>query len=346
MSKVAKKINIWCSKEQYDYIWNYPNILSSEIQFYELNNNMKFYKSIKADKLHIPDTIKLFDNYSKENGLDFTFLYKVKNSLRSISKYDITFNFHGKNYLFHTYKVLSFIRSSVSAYLLSNDKDFIYGTIGDYNDREKEYYLSEYLYNREQLCKSNNIYKGASLINAFLYRSLYLHKDFTKYYLSFFAIIGINNMKAVDNDRLESKILKNTLKVFQSGKVTKRDCAKSLLSVLYYYFIFKMKINKNKALSIAKELVDMVFGIYYEYKGSEILKNVYVKAVIGTNIIYSFDTKKEHLTDENKLFLENIMTEHCDFNKKNFPAQIVKKSLDTPLRLYSLLTPSELLQKI
>lgn len=185
-----------------------------------------------------------------------------------------------------------------------------------------------------------------NLINAFLYRSLYLHKDFTKYYLSYFSIIGIENIKLLNNDNLESKIMKNTLKVFQSGQVDKDDCAKSLLSVLYYYFVHKMRINKNQALYVAKELIEDIFGIYREYKGSEVIKNVYVKEVIGSHIIYSFDTKKEHIVDKNKNFLKNLVTNHTSIEKDKFPTQIVKPSLDNPLQLYSLITPSELLQKI
>lgn len=346
MSKAKNKYKNWCSKEQYSYAINYQNIISSEIQFYKVSDDVKFYKSIQADKLHIPDTIILFASFSKDNGFEFTFLSKVKNALRSITKYDTVFHLHKKNYLFHTYKILGFIRDSVSAYLLSKNKQFTKGTIAEYKDREKDYYLSEYLENREQLCKSNNSYKGANLLNAFLYRSLYLHKDFTKYYLSYFAIIGIDNMKLLDNDRLESKIIKNTLQVFQSGKVGKNDCAKSLLSVLYYYFAFKMKINKNQSISIAKELVKDIFDVHYEYKGSEVIKNVYVKEIIGSHIVYSFDAKKEHITNDNKSFFENIIINETSINKGKFPIKILRPSLDNPLRLYSLLTPSELLQKI
>lgn len=346
MSKAKKKIDNWCSKDQYDYVLNAYKSFTQEVQLYELKSDIKFYPSIKADKLHSSNTVKLFDSYTKENDFKFTFINKVKNSLHSITKYDKTFRLNGEYYLFHTYKILGFIRESVSAYLLSKDKQFIKSTIANYKDREKDYYLSEYLDSREQLCKPNNPHKGINLLNAYLYRSLYLHKDFTKYYLSYYAIVGVDNIKLVDNDKLESKIIKNTLKVFQSGKVANKDCAKSLLSVLYYYIVHIMKINKNHALSVVKDLVDKVFGIYSEYRGSELLKNVYVKGVIGSHVIYSFDTRKEHITDDKKSYLKDIFITNPIISHKSFPTQSIKPTLDNPLRLYSLLTPSELLQKI
>ena len=219
------------------------------------------------------------------------------------------------------------------------------GTIADYS-REKDYYLSQYLYNREQLCKPNNPFKGSNRLNAFLFRSLYLHKSFTKYYLSYYAIFGVDNIKLLDNDKLESKIIKDTLKVFMSGKVDKDDCAKSLLSVLYYYLVFKIRIDKNEAFSVVQYLVEDVFGSCPKYKGSEALKNVYVKEVVGSNVIYSFNTSKEIITDSNKDVLVDMISDNPIFNNKRFPRQVIKPSLDNPLRLYSLKTPSELLQKI
>lgn len=346
MSKPKKKYHNWCSKEQHDYALNSYKSLSSEVQLYKLKDDIRFHKSIKADKLYSNKTLILFNSYSKEHGLNFSFTNKVKKSLHSISQYDKVFKLDGECYLYHTYKILGFIRESVCAYLLSKNKQFIKGTIADYKDREKEYYLSEYLNNREQLCKSNNPFKGVHLLNAFLYRSLYLHRDFTKYYLSYYAIMGVDNIKLLINNKLESKIIKNTLEIFQSGQVTKKDCAKSLLSVLYYYLVHKMNINKNHALSVAKDLVYKVFGIYYEYRSGDVLKNIYIKEVIGSHVIYSFDPKKEHIKTENKSYLKNIFNTHPVINHNSFPTQAIQPILDNPLKLYSLTTPSELLQKI
>lgn len=346
MSKTKKKIDNWCSKEQYEYVINTYKSFSQEVQLYELKSDIKFYNSIKADKLHSSNTLKLFNSYAKENNFEFTFVNKLKNSLCSISKYDKVFRLDGKYYLFHTYKILGFIREAVSAYLLSKDRQFMKGTIAEYKTREKDYYLSEYLDNREQLFKPNNQYKGVNLLNAFLYRSLYFHKEFTKYYLSYYAIMGVDNIKLIDNDKLESKIMKNTLKVFQSGQVDKKDCAKSLLSVLYYYLVHKMRVNKNHALFVVKDLVDNIFGIYSQYKGSELLKNIYVKEVIGSHVIYSFHKTNEYITPKNKSYLKNIFSTHSLINHKNFPIQTIQSTLNNPLQLYSLLTPSELLQKI
>lgn len=345
MSKVKKIYKNWCSKEQYNCLAKYSKFMSSDIQFYKLSSNVVFFKSLKPNEQFANNSIELFDSFTKTKDFKFIFLHKIRKTLYSIRKDDVVFHLKGENYLFHTFKIITFISESVKAYLLSKDKVFVKGTIAEYSDREKDYYLSEYLDNREQFCKPNNLFKGANLINAFIYRNLYLHKDFTKYFLSFYSLIGVDNIKLINNSRFESKILKNTLKVFQSGKVDKKDCAKSLLSVLYYYLIFKMKINKNKALQVAKELVYDVFNIYYEYKGSEIIKNVYVLEVIGSHIVYSFDTKKEHITCKNKEFLENIVISSA-MNINKFPTQFLKPSLDNPLRLYSLLTSSELLQKI
>ncbi len=344
MSKVECKYKNWCSKEQKDYLLNYPKLLSSEIQFYKLSKEIKVSTSIRKDDSHITNSIKMFDKYSKEKGHEYTFLHKIKKSLLPIKKYDIAFVFRGEKYLYHTYKILGFIREAVNAYILSNDSKFIQGTIADYK-RENDFYLSQYNKYKKRYMESHSTFRGSDFLNSFLYRSLYLRKEFTKYFLSYFAIIGVDNIKQLDNDLLESRLFKNTLKVFMSGKVNKKDCAKSLLSVLYYYFRFTMHINKNQALYIAKDLVEKVFGIYYEYKGSEILKNVYVKEVLGTHVVYSFDTKRDLITIDNKNYLENVLAGAVkDITK--FPKQLIKPSLDNPLRIYSSITPSELLQKI
>jgi len=341
MSKAKNKYKYWCSKQQYKHIMNYPELLGSDIQLYQISTELKFYKSIKPDKIHSIQTLELF-NANKKN---YEFLNKIKKSIQAISKHDIVFTLHGKNYLFHTYKILGFIEDSWSALLLSKDKEFQKGTIGNYDKGEKDFYFNEYNDNRKQLCKANNPMKGINLLNAFLYRNFHQNKDFTRYFLSYFALFGINNIKLLNNDNLESKIIKNTLKVFQSGKITVKDCAKSLLSILYYYFVYKMKINKNNALSLAQDLVYHVFKECPKYKGSELIRNVYVKEVIGSHIIYSFDTKKEHISKKNKIYLEKVISETM-LDTQKFPLQLIQPSLKNPLQLYSLLTPSELLQKI
>jgi hypothetical protein len=341
MSKRKNIYKYWCSKEQYNHVIKYPKLMSSDIQLYKISDEIKFYKSLQADRLHIPNTLKLFFFYHH----NINFQKSIKDVLRPLAKYDIVFNFQKEKYLFHTYKILGFINESLNALSLSQNKQFQKKTIATYDKREKDYYFSEYKENKKQALKPTNINKGNNLLQAFLYRNLYYRKAFTKYFLSYYSIIGIENLKQLNNDFLQSKIIKNTLRIFQSGLVRKKDCAKSLLSVLYFYFIHKMRINKRHALSIAKNIVYNIYDIYYEYKGSEILTNIYVKEVIGSHIIYSFDTKKEHINKGDKTYLKKVISDNL-INAEKFPLQVIIPSLNNPLILYSLLTPSELLQKI
>lgn len=346
MVKPIKKIQFWCSDEQYDYIKKSPYLLVKEIQLYKISNDITFCRSIKADKKHLDNTLSYYKHNRANEQEPLKFLNKVKKTLQSIIKYDVVFRLNKENYLFHTYKILGFIQSHIEAYKLSQDKEFFKGTIGDYGDREKKYYLDEYLDNREQMCKPNNLNKGANLLNAYMYRSLYLHKDFTKYYLSYITLFGVENIRLLQGTIMEIKIIKKAIQVFQSGRVTVEDCSKSLLAVLYYYFRFIMKIPTSEALLNAQYIVDDVFNCAHKYKGSDLIKNVYVKDVIGSNIIYSFDTKKIHITNKQKDFLSNTVLDDSFIDTKKLPQQILKPSLENPLILYSTLTPSELLQKI
>lgn len=344
MSKAKNKYKNWCSKEQYNYVINYHRLMSEDIQLYRISDDIRFYPSLKKDIQKVADTVKVFASFSNDDEFEYTFINKVKNTICPIKENDVVFNFNGRYCLYNTYKILGFIRESVTAYLLSNSNQFSNGTIAEYK-REKDFHLLQYTKYKKRFFEPQNIFKGTDLLNAFLYRNLYLRKEFTKYFLSYYSIIGVDNIKLLDNDKIESKVMKNTLKVFMSGQVDKKDCAKSLLSVLYYYLQFKMRINKNKALQVAKDLVYDVFNVYYEYKGSEVIKNVYVKEVIGSHVVYSFDTKKELITNSNKEYLEKAITNSIVDTDK-FPKQMIRPSLDNPLRLYSLMTPSELLQKI
>lgn len=345
MNKMIKKPNFWCSKEQYDYLYKSQSLFMKEIQFYKIRDDIMFCKSVKADVIYFDKTLKLYREHHQDDEI-LSLLKRVKQSLGSIIHYDIVFRLDKENYLFHTYKVLGFIMEAVNAYELSQDAKFIKGTIGDYEDRKKDYYKREYLDNRRQVCKPNNINKGSNLLSAFLYRSLFFREELTKHFLAYFSLLGIDNIKLLQNDKYESFMIKRTLKVFQSGRVDKDDCAKSLLSVLYYYFIFKMKIPKGKAHSDAQYIVDSVLGTVQSYRGSELIKNVYVKEVIGSFVIYSFNTKKEHLTDENKKYLHKIFTDTSIIDMSQFPKQLIAHILKNPLLLHSLRTPSELLQKI
>ncbi|MDF1877003.1 hypothetical protein JHD47_04140, partial [Sulfurimonas sp. SAG-AH-194-L11] len=131
MSKVKNRYTPWCSKEQYHSLMSYPTLISKEVQLYKLKDDIKFHKSIKADTLHLPETLKFFT--SQENNLNFE--KKVKKYLRSISKYDVVFHYKDNNYLFHTYKILGFIQESINALTLAKDFHFQKSTIGNYNER-------------------------------------------------------------------------------------------------------------------------------------------------------------------------------------------------------------------
>ncbi len=346
MLKQMKKVESWYSAKQLDYVQKSPYLLMKEIQFYKIRNDLSFCRSIKANTTYLNNTLSNYalDRTDEQSSLDF--LSKIRSSLQSIIQYDVVFRMNRENYLFHTYKILGFIQSHIEAFELSKNQQFLKGTIGDYGDRERQYFLKEYLDNREQFCKPNNLHKGINLLNAFLYRSLYFHKDYTKHYLSYIALIGTENIKLLQGDSMENKIIKKAIQVFQSGQVKIEDCAKSLLSVLYYYFLFKMKMPKSDALQNAQYLVDDIFHYAQKYKGSELIKNVYVKDVIGSNIIYSFDTKKEHITSEQKNYLTSTLLNDATIDATKFPKRILQASLKNPLTIYSTLTPSELLQKI
>lgn len=345
MNKIIKKMNYWYSTQQRDYVLKSPSLLIKEIKLHKIRDDILFCSYVKADAIHFDNTLRLYRDNHLDDAVSLL-LKQVKRSLSSIVQYDVVFRLEKKNYLFHTYKVLGFIMEAVSAYVLSQDKQFIKGTIGDYGERKKDYYRWEYLDNRRQVLKPNNINKGSNLLSAFLYRSLYLREEFTKHYLAYISLFGIENIKLLQNDKYESLMIKRMLRVFQSGRVDINDCAKSLLSILYYYFVFKMKIPKGKALSDAQYIVDDVFDITLNYAGSELIKNVYVKDVIGSSIVYSFHRTNEYLTSENKKYLHNVFTDISIIDMTQFPQQLIKHTLKNPLFLHSLKTPLELLREI
>lgn len=347
--RIMKNSKQWTSKGQIDYINNAHQKLLSHIQLYKLKEEIKIYPSIQQkDNIQVSDTIKLFCLHSEKEGYSFDLLKPIKSSLQSIKYDDVVFRWDGHNYLYHTYKILGFIKDSFSGYLLSQDKELLKGTIGDF-ERAKQTYLTKYKKHKKDYNDYENTCKGNSLVNAILYLNLYYREKFTKQFLSTYALFGVDNIKALQNDNMDSNTFKKVLKVFMSGKVDKKDCANSLLCVLYFYMQFYMKVKKDLALQTVRNIVSEVYDISNEYKGSEVLTNIHVKEVIGSHVIYGFSPKIQMVSNSQKNRFQNIITNQTDIpeiDNSKFPNHIIKDSINNPLRLYSLLTPSELLQEM
>lgn len=349
LKKTMKKSKQWTSKGQVDYINKSQRKLSEHIQLYELKDEIKIYPSIQQkDNIQVLDTIKLFCLHSEKEGYSFDLLKPIKSSLQSIKYDDVVFRWDGHSYLYHIYKILGFVKDSFSGYLLSQDKEFLKGTIGDF-DRAKQTYLARYNKHKKDYYDQENTCRGNSLVNAILYLNLYYREKFTKQFLSTYALFGVDNIKALQNDNMDSNTFKKVLKVFMSGKVDKKDCANSLLCVLYFYMQFCMKVKKDLALQTARNIVSEVYDISNEYKGSEVLTNIHVKEVIGSHVVYGFSPKIQMVSDSQKSRFQNIITNQTDIpevDNRKFPSHIIKASINNPLQLYSLLTPSELLQEM
>ncbi len=342
------KYNNWCSKQQSDYILNSTKKLSKMVRLHKLKDEIKIYKHVRPTIFHISDTLDMFDYHAKENGYEYNFLQDIKKTLHSVVEYDLVFGLKGKTYLYNTYKILGFIQESVLAYSCSNDPEFLKGTIGA-NELTKQYYLDEYKTQKSLVFKDTNIDKGSNLLSSFIYRNLYLRPHLLKQFFAYFALYGVENIKMLDDNTHENRLIKRACKIYMSGHVTEDDCADSLLSVLYFYMLFHMRMSKKLALEVAKNLVYDVFEIYKKYTGSEILKNLHVKEVIGSHIVYGFSTKTIFLKDSQKDYLENVIINNMDsmsLDKAMFPQQTIKDSVNNPLKTYMLLTPSELLQEI
>lgn len=342
------KYERWVSQKQYNCVMDSMKKLSKEIRIYKLKDDIKFYKNLTPSSPHINNTMDMFNIYSCKNGYEATFLSKIKKSLNSITRYDIVFELDKKRYLYHTYKILGFIREAILAHKLSNDEKFLEGTIGAYG-LNKEYYLDEYNRHKQLALKDTNINKGSDLLTSFIFRNFYIRPHLLKHFFSSIAFIGIENIKMLDSDTHEIRVLKRACRVYMSGRVSQDDVANSLLSVLYFYLLFTMRISKKLALTIAKNLVYDVFKIYKSYTGSEILKNLHVKDVIGSHIVYGFSTKTEFLKEHQKVYLENTLVNSLDIldiDKYTFPTNMIRPLIDNPLQVYTLLTPSELMQEI
>lgn len=336
------KYSNWYSKDQANYVFDLQKSLLSEIQLYRLKDNIKMYQKLKPDIIHLNNTFDLFNSYS-EIKIDNS--KGLKSALRSIHQNDLVMNLDGYNFLFHTYKILSFIREAKYALILSKDEKFQKGTIGLYK-RHTQTHQARYRRSRKRVLDSENTSKGAELVKAVFHKNMYLDENLTKYYLSLIALFGIDSFKSMQNSSLETKTLKRTFKMFMSGKVKKEDCANSLMAVLYYYLRFKMRIDPELAMSITKSIVYDVFGVVKEYKSSELLKNLYVKEVIGENIIFAFSTKTPSITLSQRDRYRNKLIEHKIVDTKKFPMLVIDETLKNPLHLHTLSTPSELLQEI
>lgn len=336
------KYSNWYSKEQVNYIFDLQKSLLSEVQLYKLKNEIKIYKNVKPDIIYLSNTFDLFNSFSeikvdKSKGL--------KSALESLYRHDIVMSFQGQNFLYHTYKILGFIRETLDALRLSRDKKFQKGTIGLYK-RHTQTHRTKYRKSIKYAFDSENTSRGAELVKAVFHKNMYLNEKLTKYYLSLIALFGIDSFKRMQNDSYETKILKRTFKMFMSGKVKKEDCANSLLAILYFYLRFKMRIDPELAMSITKSIVYDVFGVVKEYKSSELLKNLYVKEVIGENIIFAFSTKIPSITLSQRDRYRNKIIEHQIVDTKKFPMFVIDETLKNPLHLHTLSTPSELLQEI
>ncbi|MDD5717460.1 MAG: hypothetical protein PHW64_06615 [Sulfuricurvum sp.] len=336
------KYSHWYSNDQTNYIFDLQKSLLSEIQLYKLNDEIKIYKYVKPDLIYLGNTFDLFNSFSeikvdKSRGL--------KSALESVCRHDVVMNFQGQNFLYHTYKVLGFIRETLEALRLSKDKKFQKGTIGLYT-RHTQTHRSRYRKSIKYAFDSETTSQGAELVKAILHKNMYLNEKLTKHYLSIIALFGVDNFKLFKNGSSESKTLKRTLKMFMSGRVDKEDCANSLLAVLYYYLRFKMRIDSELALSTTKGIVFDIFGVAKKYESSELLKNLYVKEVIGENIIFGFSTKTQSICLSQRARYRNKIIEHQIVDTKKFPMFIIDETFNNPLRLHTLSTPSELLQEI
>jgi hypothetical protein len=332
----------WYTKEQTNYIFDLHKSLASEIQLYKLKDNIKLYQNVKPDVVHLNNTIDCFYSYS-EIKIDKP--VALKSVLESLYQHDLVMNFQGTNCLYHTYKILGFIREAVNALRLSSDMRFQKGTIGLY-ERYTQTHKAKYRKSRKLILDSENTSKGAELVKATLHKNMYLDEKLTKHYLGIIALFGVDSFKVMQNDTSDTRTLRRTLKMFMSGKVKKEDCANSLLAVLYFYFHFKMKIDSEKSIKVAKDIVYELFEIATEYRASELLKNLYVKEVIGENIVFGFSPKTKFITADQRARYKNKIIENQLIDTKKFPLFFIDESLNNPLRLYVLTTPSELLQEM
>ena len=349
MSKPKKRLKVyqgWITQEQRDYILDAPRKLLPSIKLYQLNKSIVFYPNLRGDRVYLKNTIDFFLSSSYAFGYEMPFLKELKTHLVPLIQYDRVFNFHEGKYLFHIYKILGFVREAILAYQASNDNRFLRGTIGEF-ERPKQSFSAEYKYHRKRVLDPKNLLPASDRVSAYMYKNMKERESFTKYLLSFYAIFGVENIRFTDVDTLQSRIMKNALNVFMSGRASKADCANSLQTVLYYYLLFRMKVDKKRALPIVKDIVHNVFGVYNNYSGSELLRNIYVKEVIGSHVIYGFNVKKSPLKDAHKKYLETAMTENTLFEGINqIPLEMVVSTIENPLCTYSLITPSELLQEI
>jgi|GEM_PF-1857179 len=349
-----KKYSSFFSKEKHDYVMNTINNIKDEIQLYRLKDEIHFLPYLPVRKLYLMNTLEAFDYYSVEQDYKIPYMSKIRSDLEYVMTKDIPFKLNGRIYLYHTYKILGFIRDTFLAYELSNNSDFIKNSIARFKKAKQSFkleykkYKKRYLKHKKKNKTLTTKLPSSHLLTAFVYRTLYYRVKYLKFFLSYFAMVGIDNLKMLNNNDYESNEIKEALTIFMSGKVTKEDCANSLVIILYYYLLFKMRFSKSDALIYSKYLADNIFGKVNTYKGSELLSNIHIKEVIGSHVVFNSSVKTIMITEPQKDYIEHAVIQsmqelNIDTNK--FPTNEIKPLINNPLKSYILMTPIELLQK-
>ncbi|WP_415398429.1 hypothetical protein [Sulfurimonas sp. CS5] len=349
-----KKYKSWFSVDKYNYLINSVNNIKDEIQLYKLREDIHFLPYLPIRKSYLNNTLEAFNYYSNEQGYKLPYIDKIISDLKDIITKDVPFKLNGDIYLYHTYKILGLIRDSFLAYELSNNKEFKKNTIARFKrskqsfqqnqKRQRKLYLQHKKKNKNAKVKSKSTY----LLHSFMYRTLNYRDKYLKIFMGYFAMMGIDNIKILNNNDYESNKLKKALNLFMSAQVTKEDCANSLSSVLYFYLHFKMRFKKTNALQYTKYLVDKIYGISNNYTGSELLKNIHISEVVGSHIVFGFSTKTKIISEHQKDYLENTLLsalEDVHINKDKFAIDQIRPIINNPLISYVLMTPMELLEK-
>lgn len=350
-----KKYKYWISSEKCNYVIESVDKVKTEFQLYKIRSDMHFLPCLRIKNAYLYNTIDSFTYNSSLQDCPLPFIERIRNSLKDIINNDVPFKLNGKIHLYHTYKILGFIRESYIAYELSNNELFINNTVAKFERANQSFKLNYKKYKKLHLKHKKNEKslevktKTTYLFSAFIYRTLLNRGKYLNFFLSYFSMMGIDNLTMFANaDEYESNVIEEALEFFMSGNVTKQDCADSLSCILYYYLHFIMRFSKSEALQYSKYIVQETYGEVNSYTGSELLKNIHVKEVIGSHIVFNFSTKTKFTTEHQKNYLEEkILTSMKDMSidKDRFATEQIKSHIENPLKTYVLITPIELLEK-
>lgn len=339
--------------------WNKRQVLRLENTCRELNKYMYMYK-IREDIIFpkgykapsvvlVSDTIKEFLSHH-EDILNFT--NPIKSFLKKIKNHDIIAIVDNKTILFNSYKLLQFIYMYIHLFEIQKDGTYKKNTFAYYKG-DKARYLKKYNKHCSELAEPDCMEEGSHKIMMFAYLFYNKSTEIIDTYFNQMTLTPLHQLKELDNDLYESKIIKKSAEFFSCTNFSSyKPLYKSLGIILVSYLINRMKVKEVDAIGAVNALFnDLFYDITdFEYQinisSEKLLENVYITGRLdGVPIFASKDSEeaysKEVLDEMENLYAEMQKDLDVDMSYLDYKTFSPLKNLPS---VYLNLTPIELLQ--